>query len=95
MDGLRALLVDSWELLQSLKFYENMKSVLYTWSWPCILIQLQNSFTDEVIFKAALIYPENAYIGATKGMNEVILLLEYFVSFENSKFFKEHSLPSC
>lgn len=72
-----------------------MKSVLYTWIWPCILIQLQNSFTDEVTFKAALIYPENAYIGAAKGMNEVILLLEYFVSFENSKIFKEHSLPSC
>lgn len=57
-----------------------MKSVLYTWTQTCNLIRLHNCFTDEVI-KAALTYPENAYIGAAKGMNEVILLLEYFVSF--------------
>ena len=30
---------------------------------------------------ATLIYPENVYMGAAKGMDEVVLLLDYFVSF--------------
>jgi len=33
------------------------------------------------IINATLIYPENVYIGAAKGMDEVVLLLDYFVSF--------------
>ena len=58
---------------------------MHLWSLSLYLNLAMHFNSTEKLFysfiNATLIYPENVYMGAAKGMDEVVLLLDYFVSF--------------